>query len=540
MTDTDNQYFLIIGAYRDNEVDAAHPLMTTVEELKKECKVTLHEIRLQNLSHQHVNTLIADALKCGPSYATALTDLVYEKTQGNAFFTHEFLKSLYEQALLVFYFNTQKWQWAVDKIAALEMTDNVVELMADKIGLLSEETQTALKLAACIGNQFDLKTLSLIGQHSQTNTLALLFEAIKEGLLLPLDENYKQLEKLETAEVDTRFKFQHDRVQQAAYFLIDDDEKKTRHLRIARLLLANLKPKQMEEKIFEIVSQFNNSLTLITDSEEQLKVAQLNLTASQKAKESNAYKPAYEYLQNALYLLGEDAWHNHYELTLALYGTLSQVAFLTTNFKQMDTYIEAVLFHANNTLDKLAAYDVKIQHAIALGQQNQAWQLGFEVLSLLGQRLSTELLADFEVESVMSLPNMTDALKLSTMQILNLIVTPAWASNAEVFEQICLTMINLSFSNGLCEFSAVGYASYGGILCGQGNIQKGYQFGKLGVELSDKFNAKPLQIRVQMLFYSTVMHWRQSVRETVAAYYHASQPALEMGDIEYACFALVA
>ncbi len=539
MTDTDNQYFLIIGAYRDNEVDAAHPLMTTVEELKKECKVTLHEIRLQNLSHQHVNTLIADALKCGPSYATALTDLVYEKTQGNAFFTHEFLKSLYEQALLVFYFNTQKWQWAVDKIAALEMTDNVVELMADKIGLLSEETQTALKLAACIGNQFDLKTLSLIGQHSQTNTLALLFEAIKEGLLLPLDENYKQLEKLETAEVDTRFKFQHDRVQQAAYFLIDDDEKKTRHLRIARLLLANLKPKQMEEKIFEIVSQFNNSLTLITDSEEQLKVAQLNLTASQKAKESNAYKPAYEYLQNALYLLGEDAWHNHYELTLALYGTLSQVAFLTTNFKQMDTYIEAVLFHANNTLDKLAAYDVKIQHAIALGQQNQAWQLGFEVLSLLGQRLSTELLADFEVESVMSLPNMTDALKLSTMQILNLIVTPAWASNAEVFEQICLTMINLSFSNGLCEFSAVGYASYGGILCGQGNIQKGYQFGKLGVELSDKFNAKPLQIRVQMLFYSTVMHWRQSVRETVAAYYHASQPALEMGDIEYACFALV-
>jgi predicted ATPase/signal transduction histidine kinase/tRNA A-37 threonylcarbamoyl transferase component Bud32 len=539
MTDTDNQYFLLIGAYRDNEVDAAHPLMITVEELKKECKITLHEIRLQNLSHQHVNTLIADALKCGPYDATALTDLVYEKTQGNAFFTHEFLKSLSEQALLVFDFKTQKWQWPVDQIAALEMTDNVVELMADKIAQLSEKTQTALKLAACIGNQFDLKTLSVIGQHSQTNTLAFLFDAIKEGLVLPLDQNYKQLEKREHAGVDTRFKFQHDRVQQAAYSLISDDEKKTRHLRIARLLVANLKPKQREEKIFEIVSQFNNSLTLITDSEEQLKVAQLNLTASQKAKESNAYKPAYDYLQNALHLLGEDAWHNHYELTLALYGALSQVAFLTTNFIKMDTYIKAVLFHANNTLDKVAAYNVKIQHAIALGQQNQAWQLGFEILSLLGQSLSTELLADFEIESVMKLPNMNDAVKLSAMQILNLIITPAWASNAEVFKQICLTMINLSFSNGLCEFSAVGYASYGGILCGQGEIEKGYQFGKLGVDLSEKFNAKPLQIRVQMLFYSTVMHWRKSVRETVAAYYQASQPALEMGDIEYACFALV-
>ncbi len=119
-------------------------------------------------------------------YLVPLTDLVYEKTQGNAFFTHEFLKSLYEKELLVFDFKTQRWQWQIDQITALDMTDNVVSLMVGKISQLPNDTIEVLKLASCIGNQFDLKTLSLISKDRQSETLALMWPAVEEGLLLPL------------------------------------------------------------------------------------------------------------------------------------------------------------------------------------------------------------------------------------------------------------------------------------------------------------------------------------------------------------------
>jgi len=217
------------------------------------------------------------------------------------FFIHEFLKSLYQHALLVFDLKTQQWQWDIDKIAALDIADNVVELMAGKISLFSSETQTALKLGACIGSQFDLKTLSLIGQYSQSDTLSHLWAAIEAGLLLPLDDHYKSLET--TGDKNSRFKFQHDRIQQAAYSLIPEADKSALHLKIGRLLLANTAERDLEEHVFEIVNQLNSGQALITDDEERITLVRLNLQAGNKAKAGTAIHAAINYFSHGYHVV---------------------------------------------------------------------------------------------------------------------------------------------------------------------------------------------------------------------------------------------
>ena len=193
MSDTSLQYLLIIGAYRDNEVDATHPLMMTLEDIKKEQGIVSF-IQLDNLRSQDVNALIADALDYQPTLTQTLTDLVFSKTQGNAFFTTEFLKSLNAEGLLSFDQKTRKWQWDVEQIQAKDITDNVVELIAGKISRLAVKTQAVLKLAACIGNRFDLSTLAIIYQHELAEVFSNLFPALQEGLVVTLDSHQKYLD----------------------------------------------------------------------------------------------------------------------------------------------------------------------------------------------------------------------------------------------------------------------------------------------------------------------------------------------------------
>ncbi|MCV6637603.1 AAA family ATPase [Candidatus Albibeggiatoa sp. nov. NOAA] len=538
----DNTALFIIGAYRDNEVSPAHPLVSTLEELREE-QVAINQITLKPLAFEHVNQLVMDSVH--QQDTTTLTDLVISKTQGNPFFINQFLHALYKENLLYFVPPTLEknayWQWDIQKIKDMNITDNVVDLMVSKLKQLPESAQQVLRLAACVGNHFDLDMLSIIYEKSTADTFQDLMPILIEEFILPSSSLELTDDDIQSPSLTIQhFRFLHDRVQEAAYALIDDEQKQTVHLQIGRLLLKNTSDETLEEKVFDIVNQFNKALTHVSHTEEKLKIAQLNLTAGEKAKESNAYILSYDYLQNAIDLIhNENPWQDHYELTLAIHCALAQLAFLTADFEQMDQYIDTVLNNAANTFDKLYAYEVRIQYLIAVAKPSEALQLGLEVLSLLDQNLSTELLEDIEIESLINLPIMQDAAKLATMRILNMIVAPSWISNPAINEQICLTMINLSYQYGNCDFSAMAYTSYGGILCGKMEVEKGYQFGKLGVELVDKLDAKQFKVRVYVWFYSTIKHWRKPVRETIEPYYKVFQLGIDTGDMEYACYALI-
>ncbi|MDM8565648.1 AAA family ATPase [Candidatus Halobeggiatoa sp. HSG11] len=540
MTGTCYKHFLIIGAYRDNEVDAAHPFIIMVDSCIK-ANTIIKTIKLQNLSQHDVNILIADALSCTPTHAQVLTDLVYEKTQGNAFFTHEFLKSLYEEELLTFDVKQYCWQWNAEIIAAKGITDNVVELMAAKIQKLPDTTKTLLKLAACIGNKFNLETLSIIYQQPFKETLQPLFEAVKEGLLLPIG-NYNLLE----VQPDMQFKFPHDRIQQAAYSLIPESGKPNFHLQIGRHLWQAAD--NLDANIFAIVDHLN-----LGKISQQTDIAQLNLQAAQKAKATAAYQPAYDYAQKGISLLEDNAWQTEYDLTLQLYNFAAETAYLNGDFEQMEVFAEIIIQQTNTVLDKVKIYEIKIQACVSQVNQSGAIDNALIILKLLGIELPKNakiwhvflelaktkwLLRGKKIANLVDLPKMQQADKLAAMSIFDSVASAAYQLIPNLFLLTVFKRVELSVQYGNSPESPFGYGNYGIALCGAiGDIEQGYQFGRLSLELLSRFEVKEAEAKTQMVFNTFIRHWKQHCTETIPALledsYHCG---MENGELEYASY----
>jgi predicted ATPase/signal transduction histidine kinase/CheY-like chemotaxis protein len=545
MTDTDSQYFLIIGAYRDNEVDATHPLMITLEELKQ-ANATINTICVPNLSNEDVNVLISETLACESAHAHRLTSLVVEKTQGNAFFTREFLKSLFQEELLVFDIKEFRWLWDDTKIAALGMTDNVVQLMAGKISQLAVETLDVLKLAACIGNAFDLETLSIIYQHEQQATLQHLWKAIEEGLIMPLDDNYKTVSMVETLKIDARFSFQHDRVQQATYSLIADTESPTIHLQIGRLLLANTPEEELEDRLFDVVNQLNEGRDLIEERAEKQRLAELNLSASQKAKASAAHQQAFKYLKMGMELLEKERWETQYDLTLALYLEATEAAYICTDFEETERLAEVVLLQAKTVLDKVKVYEIQIQAYNAQNQLSQVVNIMLEILNLLEiqvpkqpteldiQRALEEtlsLLGDKPIEDLIKLPQMTEPHKLAAMRILSNSWNIVGLVAPEFIPILGFELINLSLKYGNAPTSACAYATGTFLFGGLGrDIEKGFRFGQLALRLWEQFNAFDLKAKVYN-WVGAMKAWKVPQRDTLKFMLESYQSGVETGDL---------
>ncbi len=379
LTNEVNTHLLLLGAYRDKAVERTHPFITTLNTLAG-AGVALQTIQLGNLQVEDVRQLIQESLACAPADSQALTELVYGKTQGNAFFTHQFLQNLYEEGWLYFDFDTRRWRWDIAQIKAQNITANVVELMAGKLKKLPPETAHLLQLAACMGNEFDLQTLTVIGQRSEPTTLAKLEEALTQGLVSPLDDYYK----LPDTAAQARFSFLHDRVQQAAYTQIPAPERQAVHLEIGRLLLANTPAAALEQQIFVIVQHYNQAGLLITAETERLHLAELNMQAADLAYGAAAFRSAQVYLEAALALMPADAWTGRYDWMLRLHSQLATVFSLTGDFEQLDRIFQITEAQARTVADTAQVKQAKIQGLLYRGNYAEAIELGLTFVQAMG------------------------------------------------------------------------------------------------------------------------------------------------------------
>jgi predicted ATPase/serine phosphatase RsbU (regulator of sigma subunit)/tRNA A-37 threonylcarbamoyl transferase component Bud32 len=547
MATKDHKHFLVIGAYRDNEVDVAHPLSTTVESLIK-ARTKINIIQLKNLSKQNVNTLLADALNGSPTQVQTLTDLIYTKTQGNAFFTHEFLKSLSDENLITFDIDQFCWQWDVATIAKKEITDNVVELMAGKIQKLPPASKNLLKLAACIGNQFDLDTLALIYQHSLPETFIPLQKAMAEGLLLPLGHyNVLQIK----SQAQAHFKFSHDRIQQAAYSLIPEYEQPNVHHKIGQYLWQASQD-NLDDRIFAIVDHLNLGSPNSTD---KYALARLNLQAAQKAKATAAYKLAYDYAQKGISLLDQPAWQEEYALTLQLYNLISEAAYLNGYFEKMTALTKIIVQQTKTVLDKVKIYEMNIQALTIQQNYSQAVYQSQEILHLLGIKLpkqsqiwhilielvKTQLtLRGKSIASLAALPQMTQPNKMAAMAILDSMASPAYQSGSNVFPITVFKRVILSIKYGNSPESIFGYCNYGVVLCGiTGDIEQGYKFGLLSLKLLSQYHAKSFEAKTSFVFNATIRPWKEHCKETIPSFLEVYQSGLETGDLEFAAHSVL-
>jgi predicted ATPase/serine phosphatase RsbU (regulator of sigma subunit)/tRNA A-37 threonylcarbamoyl transferase component Bud32 len=543
MLDDEIKHLFIIGAYRDNEVNSNHPFVMAVSELQK-ANVIINTISLANLLVGDLNRLLQDSLDCETTLTQPLTVLIYQKTQGNAFFTHQFLQTLYFEALLRFDFIKLKWQWDVEQIAAQNITANVVELMANKIDKLPSQTSKVLQLAACIGNQFDLSILAIIYEHDQHNTLSVLRPALAEGLIQPLDENYKHLETARKAQ----FKFLHDRVQQAAYALIDNDQKKAVHLQIGHVLLKNTPADALEEKVFDIVGHFNHSMKLLNNQAERLQIVDLFLKAGQKAKMATAYEAATQYLNVGIENLPEESWQKQYELTFELYKQCAECEYLLTHVEQSEKLFRLALDNAQTALEKSEIYAIQIVHSMAFSKLDEAFERVRNGLRLCGmdfpadeQILSVvqteseqlaKLMENKPISILIDAPQMTDKTKMVAMRILpNLALISYLSGNNNLLTLSILMAMNLSLTYGQLDLSAYIYSWYGVWLSGQGRFKEAYEFGQLALELSDRYPNCREKSQTHNLVGTFLIHINQPLKHSLPVLMKGYHTGFESGDV---------
>ena len=539
MSAKDTAYLLLIGAYRDNEVNPGHPLIMTLDDIHQE-NITINQITLLPLEQAHINLLVTDTLYCPESHSQDLTQLLFKTTQGNPFFTNQLLKSLHEDGLITFDFSLGYWQCDINAAKALYQSDDVVNFLKIQLQKLPEHTQYILKIAACIGNQFDLSTLSIVCEKPPTEIAAQLWDALQEELIIPENESYKFFTDKEL-EVDifdsnltVKYKFLHDRVQQAAYSFIADVDKSATHLKIGQLLLKNTNAGEWEEKIFEIVNQLNMGINLITNQSEKYELAKLNLIAGCKAKSSTAYEAAIRYLKAGLELLAADSWEYEYELTLNLYTEIVEAEYLNINFEQAEIYIEVVKQNATNLIDQVKVYEAQIQIYLSQLQLQRAIDTGLNLVNLLGVDLEKTPPPNLNVDDLINLPEMIAADKIAVMRILTNLTAASYFVDPELFPAIIFTMINLSVKYGNSKFSASGYVNYGVILCGFfADIETGYRYGELALSILDKFDGRTIKCRVILMWTSNILFWKKHLQTVVVSLQESLQSGIETGDLEH-------
>ncbi|MEZ2248415.1 AAA family ATPase [Microcoleus sp.] len=527
MTDAETQYLFLIGAYRDNEVNLTHPLMMALEDIRTG-GATVNTIALAPLSIEHISQLIADTLSANIETIKSLSKLVFSKTNGNPFFVNEILKKLYNEELIYFNFYSHIWQWNIAQIEQTSITENVVDLMIAKLKKLPESSQQLLHFAACVGRDFDLKILSLISGKSVVELFSDLKVAIQSELIISLSE-------LDSELLIQYYKFGHDRIQEAAYALIDESQKKAIHLQIGRLIRQNRRSETLSEKVFEVVDHFNKAGEIITERQERDEIAKLNFIAGHKAKAATAYGEAVQYLHKALDLLAENSWELQYELTLNIYTEAVQAEYLNTNFEEAEKLSEILFQQAKTVLDRINVYEAKIQFACVQNQMSCAIDTGLQLLEMLGVSLSDSPPTNLNIDSLYELPEMTDPALLSAMRILVNLFSPAYISNPALLPTIAFTMLELCLREGNSPQAAFAYAFYGVLLCTEMNdIEAGYKFGRLALQVLDKFESSYIKCKVHEVFNAFIRHWKEPARASIEALRQTVRFGMETGDLEFA------
>ncbi|QLE44350.1 GAF domain-containing protein [Nostoc sp. C052] len=559
----DTKHFLLIGAYRDNEVKPAHPLMLTLNDIQKTA-ATINTITLAPLSEEQVNQLVADTLKCSENLAWTLSRLIFQKTQGNPFFATQFLKALHQDGLIEFNFELRCWQCDITHINQRSLTNDIVEFMALQLQKLPESTQEILKLAACIGNQFDLETLAIVSKQSKIETAVCLWNALQEGLILPQSEVYKffvgsenQAVTQENSEI-IGYKFLHDRIQQAAYSLIPLEQKQKTHFMIGQLLLQGLSEQEQQERIFDLVNQLNLgqgaiaedvSLSSIATDEQKKQQAQLNLQAGQKAKLSAAYQASLIYCTTGIDLLPTTAWQTDYKLIYSLHREGSEAAYLCGDFDRAEVLYGEALSHAQTPLDKAVIYRVQMtqyqlqgRNAEAIAMQRQSlqlldWELPKEQ-ELIQESLDKEIaivnrfLEQQTVESILDFPKMSDASIAEMLRILQILFYAAWLNGQPTLGLLVLAkMTTLSLQYGNSEMSPFSYAGYALIANAiLKDLGTAYQFGQTAVQLCEQFDNADVRGMTNFIFAADVHSWSHPIREADKYYDNAYKYGMEAGN----------
>ena len=527
---------LMIGAYRDNEVDATHPLHMVIRELR-EASVKLKEIALKPLDITSVNRIIQDTLGRSADDSLPLAQCVHDKTEGNPFFARSFLRALYEEGQL-YIDETSRWSWDIDVITSLRAADNVVDLMAHQIERLPLETREVIKLAACIGNRFALTALAMAYGKSPETTAQHLQQALAGGLVQQQDENI--------------FSFYHDRIQEAAYGMIPEEKREYVHYQIGSLLYAGASGADLDEQLFKIVNHLNIGRALIRDAGERKCLVELNLRAGLKAKISTAYGSAHAYFSQGTSLLPSDSWEQDYDLAFDLHLERSECAYLCGHYEEAEAGFDLLMEKAHTKREQGVIYNMRIIQYENLSRFAEAAAFGREGLALFAitfpdteqeklEQVDEEImtiqqqLAGRQIAELVQLPVLQDADVKICMKLLMTMWAPTYISgDIPMTMLIAACMVRLSLQHGNTEESAYGYVTYAINIAARNNDFRGaYEFGQLALVINREFDDLTGRAKVNHMFSCYIGLWRDHIKECFRYSRAAYEAGIESGDFTY-------
>lgn len=538
VTHPEVRHLLLIGAYRDNEVTPFDPLMLTLETIRKNGGIVT-DLVLAALPMSDVSLLITDTLHCTPSRAMPLTQLLHEKTQGNPFFTIQFLTTLHDEGLLEFDRHTAAWRWDIERIRAKGLADNVVGLMIRKLQRLPEATREALKQLACLGNQVSLTTLGMLHERSAAQAEADIDDAVRAGFLVRAGE---------------KINFIHDRIQEAAYALIPKEERAARHIAIGRKMAAQLTATVVEERVFDIVNQLNQGTELITNPDERKRLRQLNFLAGRRAKAATAWASARSYLAQAAALSTPQDWTAHYSEIFALYLELSECEYLVSRFDYADALFSLLLEHARGNPDRSRVYRLRVRLYQVAGRYSAAVDVALEGLRLFGvgfpqmeEKMQKETAAAHqnipvqlrgrEIAELADAPMATDPEVQAVIGLLADATPCAFIARPSLYPLLVLKALNLSLTHGNTEESCAAYSGYSIVLSGIfENIPAAFAFSEMALHLNEKFNDAKLKGRLLYIHGHFINDKQRHIATSFLSLERAFMACVEAGNLIYASF----
>jgi diguanylate cyclase (GGDEF)-like protein len=551
VTSKDQSHLLLIGAYRSNEVGPGHPLRLLLDELDNHQRI--HQVPVGPLDQHSVAQLVADSLRCEVDASRELSEMLFHRARGNPFFTNELLRQLHAQGAIWSDPANGQWRWLLDKASWGDSRHDVVEFMLENLRQLPTHTQKVLQLAACIGNTFTLQTLAAIYEHSVSDTAEALLPALKQYTILPLHDDYRLARHPDDSlTINPGYRFQHDRVQQAAYGLIETEELPLMHLSVGRLMLQHGNGSVSTEQLIDIVNHLNQGRAFIDSDDERLQLAGFNLRAGSRARHASAYEAALNYLQVAKELLPEDAWSRLPSLMRTLATEMQQCLYLTSRTDEADHWLELMLAHAESPLHRADILATRTRQNATLGRMNASIRAAIEGLALLGidftehpsqqdiaeerQRVQ-EYLAGRNIADLVDAPTIDDPATLTAMRLLMEIFAAAFLSGSNLFSYLVLKAANLALRRGNCPESAFAYAAYGMLLCGEMDEPAlGYQYAKAGLAINERLDDLSLRARVIYVYAMFVHHWSNHWSTLTPWFRKGIEAGYQSGDLLYLAY----
>ncbi|HRJ55129.1 MAG TPA: AAA family ATPase [Anaerolineales bacterium] len=557
LTRSDVHHLLLVGTYREDAMEEGRAFHEAMKEYVEAGGIP-EFVDLSPLTLVDVRQMLVTSLRCDKEQATSLAEVVVTKTGGNPFFVKEFLHSIYVGDLIRFDLRNGVWNWDLPQIQTRQLTDNVADLMASKVGQLAPEVRRILQYAACIGNEFDLNLLAVISDQSDKHTADLLWHALAAGLVFPLTETYLLVEQSPEAQpLAVRYSFAHTGIQQAMYQSIPVEEQTRQHWRIGSHFLDKLSSDALEQHIFEIVNHLNLGAELAQSHADRIRVAELNLTAGQKAKSSAAHEAAYQYFKAGMTTLARmgDPWREHHQLVFDLHVLLAEAAYLTGKFDEMEKLLEEALLHTRSSLEQSRVYEARLFANMSKDNRGDSLKVGLRALEMLGVRFPLKpnmfqilaallkvrfMLRGKTQNDLLNLPQATDPRILTIARIIRGMFTVVYTNAPSLAPLVILKVVELTLKHGNTPMSPFGYVGYGFILTAVLNdIRTGSQYGRLSRLLIKKHPDVEAVSSSNVLYGTVLQHWTEDIRKTYATFDDCFTASLDVGNYIMAANALL-